>query len=190
MLKAVYQSVVTPREVLKNPKSTLLVERYGWVFIVIRWLSYSVIFVFRDYHGSWEPFVPPPFGLSVDVYAFLQRSLALPFGVGLMVGMSPGLSGYLHLIKKSIPLVKIVNILGVTFFVPWVILQVADGVLLHTVGWRSMVVIPVHTIVLVWESAAAAEIISRLCNLKSSEKVLSTAVIVVIWIFLCAVLWR
>ena len=190
MLKAAYQSVVTPQEFLKNPKGTLLLNRYGWVFIVVRWLSCSVIFVFRDYYGSWEPFVPPPFGLSVDVYAFLQRSLALPFGVGLMVVMSLGLSGYLHLIKKSIPLVKIVNILGVTFFVPWVILQVVDVVVLYSVGWHSMVIIPAHTIVLVWESAAAAEIISRLCNLKSSEKVLSTAVIMVIWIFLCAVLWR
>jgi hypothetical protein len=107
-----------------------------------------------------------------------------------MYSISIGLSGYLQVIKKSIPPVKILNILGVTFFLPWIIVQVIDVIIITTTGWVESIVIPVHTLVLVWEGWAATEIISGMCNLKSSEKVLSIAVIMVVWILICAVLWR
>ncbi len=189
MVRGLYQSVVTPRRFLESPKGYQIVQ-YGWLFIIVRWLCYSIIFWFRDYHGFWKPFAPLPFGLNVGTYAFLQRYLSVVFGVVLMVAISMTLSGYLRLIKKGMPLVEILNILGVTFFLPWVVVQVIDAVILCTVGWVSIVVIPVHTAVLVWESWAATEIIAGLCDLKSSEKVLSITVIVAVWILICGVLWR
>ena len=72
---------------------------------------------------------------------------------------------------------------------PWVVVQVIDFTVVYTVGWVGIVVIPVHAGILVWESAAA-EVISGACNLKVIEKVISTAVIMVLWILLCTVLWR
>ncbi|KYK34186.1 MAG: hypothetical protein AYK19_02790 [Theionarchaea archaeon DG-70-1] len=189
MLRALCQSVVTPRSFLENPEGYRIVQ-YGWLFIIARWLANSFIFSFRDYYGFWKPFAPPPFGLNVDTYAFVQKYFSVVFGVGLMVAISVGLSGYLRMIEKGVPVVDILNILGITFFLPWVVVQVIDFAVVYTVGWVGIVVIPVHAGILVWESAAATEVISGTCNLKLIEKVISTAVIMVIWILLCTVLWR
>lgn len=189
MLKALYQSVVRPHTFLENPKGLTLVP-YGWVFIVVRWVGYSVIFLFRDYQGVWKPFAPLPFGLDVDTYAFLQQHFSVVFGIFLMVAISVALSAYLRLIKKGLPTTEILNILGVTFFLPWVLVQIVDFVVLYTVGWVDFVVIPVHTVVLVWESVSATEIISGIKTLKLSEKVMSVTVILVVWIVICGMLWR
>ncbi len=99
MLRALYQSVVTPRSFLENPERYRVIQ-YGWLFIVVRWLANSLIFSFRDYYGFWKPFAPPPFGLHVETYAFVQKYFSVAFGVGLMVAMSVGLSRYLQMIKR------------------------------------------------------------------------------------------
>ena len=192
MLKVLCQAVVTPHTVAETTEAIEKITEYGWLFTVVRWLSYSVIFSFRDYHGAWKPFFPPPFGLNVDTYAVLQKYFSLGFGLVLMGLISVGLSSYLQSVKKEkcLSTAKIFNILGVTFFIPWVIVQIIDFLVVITVGWVYTVIIPLHVSVLIWESYAASEIISRLCNLKRSEKVLSTTVIIVVWIVLCAALWR
>lgn len=189
MLRALYQAVVTPRRILESPERYWIMQ-YGWLFIIVRWLSNSLISLFRDYHGAWKPLVPPPFGLNVDTYALFQRYFSVVFGIGLMIAISIGLSGCLRAIKKDVPLKQIVNILGVTFFLPWVIVVIIDFLIVGTVGWSSVVVIPVHTSVLAWESIAATEVISGMCDLKCSEKVISVSVIMVVWILICALLWR
>lgn len=189
VIQALYQAVVTPHTVLENPKGHVLIQ-YGWLFIIVRWASYSLIFLFRDYHGSWKPFVPPPCGLTVNTYAFLQTYFSVVFGIVLMGLMSVALSSCLRLIGKKISTVRILNILGVTFFLPWVILQGVDFLVLYTIGWVSSVIIPLHTAVLLWESGAAVEIMSETCTLTWLEKILSIAVLTVVWILLCAALWR
>ncbi|MCK4560501.1 MAG: hypothetical protein KAV45_12020 [Calditrichia bacterium] len=190
MLKALYQSVFAPDSFLKNPKGLLIVNKYGWLFIVIRWLSYSIIFSFRDYHGNWKPFAPPPFGIDLETYAFLQTQFSLLFGIFVMGSITFVLSSYLRLIKKDISIFKIFNILGVTFFLPFVIVQPVDIFVRFTVGWISLLIIPIHTIILLWESLAATSIISNICRLKWSEKVISIMVIIILWVVICAILWR
>lgn len=187
-LRALCQSVVAPHRFLEIPeKDTLL--KYGSLLIVLRWLGTSVIYQVRDYHGAWKPLFPPPFGVDVDTYALFQKYFSLAFGFGIMAAVTIGLAGYLRLIKKGVPMLQIFNILGFTFFLPSGLALVFDVAVVYTVGF-GIVVIPFHTLVLMWESAAAVEIISGVRDLKLSEKVLSTAVIMVIWILLCAALWR
>lgn len=189
-IKATFQSVFSSDSFMKNPKGMLIINKYGWIFIVIRWSYYSIIFSFRDYHGNWKPFLPPPFGINLDTYAFLQIRFSLLFGFLVMSSMALFLAGYLLLIKKDVSIFKIFNILGVTFFIPFVIVQPIDFLIIFTVGWVDYLIIPIHTIMLIWESFAAANIISNIWRLKLSEKIVSIVLIITIWLVICGILWR
>jgi len=190
VLKAIYQSVFKPGSLLDNPEGISIVNKYGWLFIVLRWSYYSVIFSFRDYHGAWKPFVSPPFGLDLDTYAFLQTRFSLFFGIFLMLAMSATLGIYFRLINKNISVAKVFNILGVTFFLPFVIVQPIDIAVISTIGWQMLPVVPIHTAILLWESFAATSIISSICQLKWSEKVVSIVVLMAVWILISGALWR
>ena len=190
MFRAIYQSVFKPSSLLENPKGILFVNKYGWIFIIVRWFYYSILFLFRDYHGSWKPFIPPPFGIDLGMYVTLQRSFALPFGIFLMFAMSIALSSYLRGIQKNMPTFKVLNILGITFFLPFVIVQPIDQLLILTIGWKMVPVTLIHTVIAVWESFAATSIISSMCNLKRSEQFIGTFLLVAIWILITGALWR
>jgi hypothetical protein len=126
ILKALYLSVFKPRALVDNRKAYDFVLHSGWALIVLRWLYYSILFQFRDYHGRWAPFVPPPFGLDRDPYTALHRTLALPFGLVLMLTLSLSLAASLRISKNSIPLIAMLNILGATFVLPFVVAQPMD----------------------------------------------------------------
>jgi len=190
VLRAIYQSVFKPGSFVQNPEGILIVNKYGWLFIALRWAYYSVIFSFRDYHGAWKPFVPPPFGLDLDTYAFWQVRFSVLFGIFLMLAMSVALSIYLRLLNKKIAMVQVLNILGITFFLPFVIVQPIDLVVLLTNGWEMFPVAPIHTLILVWQSFAATSIISNMCELKRSEKVISVVLLMAVWILISGTLWR
>ena len=190
MLTAIVQSVFRPRAFVQNPKGQALIHKYGWLLIVVRWLYYSILFLFRDYHGRWTPFVPTPFGLDMDAYATLQRALALPFGLVLMLTLSLSLAVYLRSIKQSLPVVTVLNILGPTFFLPFVIVQPIDQMIIALWGWHIVPVSIVHTIALVWESWATMEIVSSMKGLKISQKTVGIAVLSAIWMLVTGPLWR
>ena len=189
-VRAISQSVCTPDLFLKNPKGKLIVDKYGWIFIIIRWLYYSAIFYFRDYYGDWKPFIPPPFGIDLNTYAFLQTRFSLLFGIFVMGSITLVLFSYLRLIKKNITTFKILNILGITFFLPFVIVQPIDVFVRFTIGWTGFIIIPIHTFILLWESAAATNIISGIYRLKISERAVSTTLIMIVWLVICGILWR
>jgi hypothetical protein len=190
MLTAIVQSVFRPASFVQNPKGQALIHRHGWLLIVVRWLYYSILFLFRDYHGRWAPFVPTPFGLDMDTYASLQRALALPFGLVLMLALGLSLAAYLRFIKKSVPVVTVLNILGPTFFLPFVIVQPIDQVIIVLWGWHIVPVSIAHTAVLVWESWATMEIISSMTALRGSQKVAGIAVLSAAWMLVTAPVWR
>lgn len=107
-----------------------------------------------------------------------------------MLAMSVTLSIYLRLRKKNISIVKVLNILGITFFLPFVIVQPIDIAVISTIGWQMLPVVPIHTLILVWESFAATSIISSICGLKWWEKVVSIVVLMAVWILISGALWR
>ena len=190
MLTAIVQSVFRPSAFVQNRKGQALIYKYGWLLIVVRWLYYSILFLFRDYHGRWAPFVPAPFGLDMDTYAALQRALALPFGLALMLTLSLSLATYLRIIKKSVPVVTVLNILGPTFFLPFVAVQPVDQVIIAVWGWALVPVSIAHTAVLLWESWATMEIVSSMTALKGSQKVVGIAVLSAAWMLVTAPVWR
>ena len=190
MLTAIYQSVFRPSSLVENQRAYDFVRRYGWILIVVRWLYYSILFQFRDYHGRWSPFWPPPFGLDTDTYAKLQRSLSLPFGVVFMLVLSISLAAYLRVIQKTTSVVTVLNILGVTFFLPFVLAQPVDQVIIALIGWKLVLVTVIHTALLFWESWAATEIISSTNELRVSQKVTGTVILSVVWILIAGSLWR
>jgi len=88
-LQSIYQSVFFPESFAENSRALLCVLRFGWIFILTRWLYYSIVFTsLWDYHGAWKPFAGLPFGLDSRTYAALQRNLAVPFGLFVMAVMS------------------------------------------------------------------------------------------------------
>lgn len=190
MFKAIYQAVFDAGSFLKNPKSSLIINKYGWLFIVFRWLSYSLIFSFRDYYGRWKPFVSPPFGLALGDYASLQINFSLLIGVIAMGSIAFSLFSYLRLIKKEVSVFKIFNILGITFFLPWLILQPIDFLMISTIGWKILPVVVIHTIFLFWESLAATEILSSMKKLKPSEKAVCISLAMLVWILILSIIWR
>ena len=189
-IRATFQSVFNPDSFLRNSKGKLIIEKYGWIFIIIRWSCYSFIFSFRDYHGNWKPFVPTPFGVDLDTYAFLQTCLSLPFGIFLMGTITLFLYWYLRFLRRKPSKVRIFNILGITFFLPFVIVQFIDIVVVYTIGWRIFIVTPIHTLILLWESVAGVNIISRIYNLTKVEKVFGVIWIMIVWLIICGILWR
>jgi hypothetical protein len=70
------------------------------------------------------------------------------------------------------------------------IAALVDPAVIHSVGWRRSVVIPIHTLFLVWESWATAELVGGRVALKTVDKVVVALLLTVVWISLCAVWWR
>jgi len=189
-MKAICQSVFAPRSLPANEAGYALVTRYGWLLIVVRWTYYSVLFQFRDYGGKWAMFVPPPFRVDVDTYARLQRSLSLPFGIVLMLLLALALVGYLRLLGKHASFATTLNILGTTFFLPFVLAQPLDQAIMALVGWRLVPVTLLHTAILAWESWAAVEVLSASHDLRLAERLGGIAVLGGVWIGIAGSLWR
>ena len=190
VLRAIYRSTFAPQEVVGDPTTLTFVLRYGWVLIVVRWAYYSLLFQFRDYHGRWTPFVAPPFGLSLDSYASLQRSLSLPFGLVLMAALALVLVAYLRLIGRPLRFLDAYNVLGVAFFLPFVLVQPVDQIVIALVGWQLVPVTVIHTAVLFWESWAAMRIISGLAGLTRAHEFTGGLLVCAVWIAITGVVWR
>jgi hypothetical protein len=174
----------------ENKDGLRFIIQFGWIFIIVRWFYYSILFQFRDYHGKWKPFIHPPFNLDLDNYAKLQRAFSLPFGLILMLILALTLYIYLEFINKKITPFVLINILGVTFFLPFLLVQPIDQLIIILVGWKLIPVTIIHTAVLLWESWASVEIISSIIELKVSEKLISITVLTIAWILITGVLWR
>jgi hypothetical protein len=190
MLKAISQSVFKPRSLLDNQRGFNCLVQYGWILIVVRWLYYTVLFQFRDYHGRWAPFVSTPFDIEIDTYAALQQSLSLPFGIILMLMLSMLLVAYLQLIKKKVSFFIVLNILGTTFFLPFVLVQPVDQVIIALRGWELVPVVVIHTAILIWESWASVKVISIKIELKIHEKLIGIVILSVTWILITGPIWR
>jgi len=134
--------------------------------------------------------VAPPFGLSLDTYATLQKSLSVVFGFCLMGAIAGGLVTYLRITGNVASPFKVLNILGVTFFLPFVSVQVLDLLILYTSGWVMVFIIPLHTLILLWEAGATMLILDNLYELRMVDKVIGVALIMTVWISVAALLWR
>ena len=190
MVKAIIQSVFGPRHLIENKDGLKFISQFGWIFILVRWFYYSILFQFRDYHGRWTPFAPPPFNLDLDTYANLQRALSLPFGIMLMLLVGLALHAYLTFRGKKISLFLLLNILGVAFFLPFVLVQPVDQLIIATIGWKLVPVTILHTAILLWESWATVEIITNILELKASEKLVGILVLSATWIVITGIMWR
>ena len=190
LMDAIWQPVFLPSRLVRNVAAYSLVVRYGWILIVVRWLYYALIFQFRDYQGSWMPFARIPFGLSIEAYASLQRWLALPFGVMLMSLLAAGLVVYLRLAGTQIRFRWALNVLGTTFFLPFAFLQPCDYGMIALIGWRMIPTIVLHTAVLVWESWAAAVIVSVGTGLSRLKRTGAIVLLCALWIGVSAAVWR
>jgi hypothetical protein len=186
----IFISVFRPRALVKVPAYWNFVIRRGWILIVARWLYYSVLFLLRDYHGRWAPFTPPPFGLETDTYAFLQRSLSLPFGLALMCLLALSLALFFRLRGREIGFIPILNVLGVAFFLPFVIVQPIDQLILALFGWTLLPVAIVHTAVLIWESWIALTLLSLKTKIGWSDRLAGASILTFAWIVVAGVLWR
>lgn len=190
-LQSIYQSVFFPESFAENSRALLCVLRFGWIFILTRWLYYSILFIFfRDYHGAWRPFAGLPFGVDLRTYAALQRELAVPFGVFVMAVMSVALRWFLGLVGKRVSHATIFNILGVTFFLPFILLQPIDLFLIRTGRWQMPIVAPIHTAALIWESVAAVRVLSVLTPMKRWQEAVAAVLLIGVWILLCGLFWR
>ena len=191
MLRAMTLAVFAPRRAFSARAWQPILSKWGWAFIFLRWGYYSSVFaLFRDYQGKWRPFVSPPFGLTHTTYGRLQVLLAVPFGVMLMGAIAAVLWTYLRLRNRSCDGLTLINILGVTYFLPFVILQPLDVLAIQSVGWAAMVIIPLHNVVLMWEAVAATTIIGELVKLRKADHVVLVLLQLGTWIGICAPLWR
>lgn len=190
MLKAISQAVFKPRLLLGNQRGFNYLMQYGWVLIIVRWLYYTVLFQFRDYQVRWAPFVHTPFDIEIGTYAALQKTLSLPFGIVLMLILSLSLVAYLQAINKKVSFCTVLNILGTTFFLPFVLVQPIDQMIIALIGWKLAPVVVVHTAVLIWESWASLEVISIDMELKNHEKLIGITILSVIWILVNGPFWR
>ncbi len=190
VLRAIWQSVFAPARLARDKAALTFAIRYGWTLIVARWLYYAIIFQFRDYHGGWRPFRPPPFGLTIDAYAFWQRVLALPFGMALMLVLSVSTVAYLRYLRRTAFIWPVLNILGVAYFLPFVLLQPLDQLVIALAGWQVLPVAALHTAALAWESWASARVLSEIHGLSRMERVTVSLLLMCLWIAIAAPLWR
>jgi hypothetical protein len=79
------------------------------------------------------PFVPPPFGLV------------------LMLTLSLSLAAYLRIIRRSVPLLTMLNILEPTFVLPLVLVQPVDQLISAHWDWALILVSIAYIVVLLWE---------------------------------------
>jgi len=166
------------------------VARFGWVLILLRWGYYSVRFQFRDYEGRWAPFAAPPFGLGVTEYAHLQRTLAVPFGGLMMLALAAVAVLFVRCLGRRAGFVAMFNVLGATFFLPFVPLQPCDQVLIAAGGWRVAPVVVLHTAVLVWESWATMAIVAVQHRLRGWQEGVGIVLLCGTWIGIAAAAWR
>ena len=191
LLRVLFLSVFKPKAI---PRDTIekYIFRYGFIFILIRWLYYSLVFsLFRDYKNDWSPFLNPPFGLTIETYAFWQSKLAVLFGFLLMMLIAGCLSVYIKLKnKQSISSIKILNILGFAYFVPFIILQPLDSLTIAFFGWNPLIIVPLHTAFLMWEAIVSIILINRVVPFNKIDGFICVCIQLLIWISLCAILWR
>ena len=191
MLKAIALAVFSPRKVRSTSGWHVLFTKWGWLFIPVRWAYYSGIFVFfRDYEKTWRPFVPPPFGLSYARYAQFQQIFSVPFGMLLMILIALVLYIYMGLRNRPLSFLNIINVLGVTYFLPFLLLQPIDVLSIFTVGGVGLVIAPLHSIVLLWEAIATVIIVGGLAKLSRADYLIAVLLQVGTWIGICAPLWR
>lgn len=107
-----------------------------------------------------------------------------------MAAIAGSLVAYLRLNGKKVLAVRVFNILGVTFFLPFVVLQPLDLIVITTIGWNLAIIPPLHTLVLVWEAIATMEIIDRLHRIAARDRTVGVALIVGVWILVDGLLWR
>ena len=188
--RTVFRAAFAPRRLRDDEAGFRVVTRYGWVLIVVRWTYYSIVFQLRDYHGQWAPFIPPPFGMSVDAYAGLQRTLALPFGIGLMILLAASLVMCLRFTGATARLPVTFNVLGAAFFLPFVLVQPVDQVLIALDAWRLVPVTVIHTTVLVWESWAALAVLSTCYPMNRAGRLGGMVVACGVWILVAGTFWR
>jgi hypothetical protein len=175
------QAVFLPNQFVNDLKSETIINKYGWTFIVVRWTYYAVIFILvRDYYGSWAPFSPMPLNMSVGTYAFFQPRISIIFGFFLMLCITLYLWGYYNFRNIPMPMFQILNILGITFFLPFVLIQPVDILCINTIGWNMAIIIPLHTIILLWEAIVSVIIIDDIHFLSSSEKLISISVMILV----------
>ena len=190
ILRAIYQSVFAPAKLVRDKAAYAFATQRGWTLIVARWAYCSIIFQFRDYHGRWKPFQPPPFGLTIDAYASFERGLALPFGVALMLILTAGMVVYLRHLRKPAFFAPVLNTLGVAFFLPFVLVQPCDQLIMALAGWRLLPVAALHTATLAWESLAATGILSEIHGLSRMERVQGSVLLIGLWIAIAGPAWR
>jgi hypothetical protein len=97
---------------------------------------------------------------------------------------------YFKILQRKIDLLKVFNVLGYTFFLPFVILQIIDLVFFQVTGWDLLTFSITHTLFLIWEAAVTIVIISKLIKLNTLNIVISNGLIIITWILICALLWR
>jgi hypothetical protein len=97
---------------------------------------------------------------------------------------------YFKISQIKIEYKKIFNVLGYTFFLPFVILQIIDLIFFQLTGWNIYSFSITHTLFLIWESIAAVLILSKLKKLNSFHMIISNGLIIMTWILICALLWR
>jgi hypothetical protein len=136
------------------------------------------------------PFIPPPFDLDLDTYANIQKIISLPFGIVLMLVLAMALYVFIRIINKRISLVVLFNILGVTFFLPFLVVQPIDQLIIYFMGWILVPVTIVHTAILIWESWASVEVISLFLDLKKLEKLIGMIILSTTWIIITGIFWR
>jgi hypothetical protein len=191
IITAIYHSVFYPSAFIREIENKRSILYFGWILILIRWGYYSILFsFFRDYNDSWRPFVQPPFSLSIEQYSFFQSRFSIFFGLLLMFSITLVIWIYFKILQRKIDLLKVFNVLGYTFFLPFVILQIIDLVFFQVTGWDLLTFSITHTLFLIWEAAVTIVIISKLIKLNTLNIVISNGLIIITWILICALLWR
>lgn len=107
-----------------------------------------------------------------------------------MLALSLFLALYLKAIGRSTSILTVLNILGVTFFLPFVLVQPIDLLIIFLAGWKMAPVAVIHTAVLLWESWAATAVISGIYGLKVHEKAISILILMALWVLITGALWR
>jgi len=191
LIETLFLSVFNPEKITQKIMEEQIIK-FGFILIFIRWTYYSVLFsIFRDYQNKWAPFFKPPFGLTVDSYAFWQIRLAIFFGLFLMSMIACGLFVLFRIRDRlSISFFEILNILGFAYFIPFVIIQPLDLMTMGIFGWNPLVIIPLHTVVLIWEAVVTVILIDKIYPVKWIDKWIGVFVQITIWILLCTLFWR
>jgi hypothetical protein len=94
------------------------------------------------------------------------------------------------MIGKEVPASRVFNILGVTSFLPFVVLQPLDLLAISKGRWRLSVIPLLHTVILVWEAVATMGILDRLYQIRVRDRIAGVGLISGVWILIARALWR